>query len=234
MVANVGDLKQARLDAVVEVGRQVGDLIGEVDQLRLERRTLIEQIAGELGVLLDRVVARVLDDAFANAQCEVESSMGGVALLEVLDDAQRMHVVVEAPPVTAQAAIERTLSGMTEGRVADVVNQGQRFGEVFIQAKCAGRGAGDLRDLNGVGEAAAKVVRGAAGEDLRLSRESAKRARLHNPLAITLEGRARGADRCGIDASQQKIGLISRDCASMEVDGHVRVKCNGLVDRFCL
>ena len=39
-------------DAVIEVGRQVGDLVGEVDQLRFERRTLVEEVRRELGVSL--------------------------------------------------------------------------------------------------------------------------------------------------------------------------------------
>ena len=44
MLADVADLEQARLHAVVEVRRQVGDLVGEVDHLRLQRRPLIQQI----------------------------------------------------------------------------------------------------------------------------------------------------------------------------------------------
>ena len=50
---------------------------------------------------MDAVVARVLDDALANTECEVEPAMRGIALLEVLDDAERMQVVVEPAAVTA-------------------------------------------------------------------------------------------------------------------------------------
>ena len=100
--------------------------------------------------------------------------MRGVTLLEVLDDAQRMQVVVESPPVTRKAAIERPLAGMTEGRVADVVDQRQRLGQVFVQAEFGGGGAGDLRDLNGVGQTAAKVIGRATGEYLRLSCQPAE------------------------------------------------------------
>ena len=39
---------------------------------------------------------RVLDDALAHAEGQVESAEGGVALLEILHDAQRMQVVIEA------------------------------------------------------------------------------------------------------------------------------------------
>jgi hypothetical protein len=36
--------------AVVEVGGVVGDFVGEVDELSFERRALVEQIFGELGM----------------------------------------------------------------------------------------------------------------------------------------------------------------------------------------
>ena len=49
----VGDLldrQQARFVAVVEVGGVVGDLVGQVDELGFERRTLVEQVLGEFGM----------------------------------------------------------------------------------------------------------------------------------------------------------------------------------------
>jgi hypothetical protein len=57
MLADVADLKQTGLHAIVEVRRKVSDLVGKIDQLRLERRPLIEQVAGELWMLLSVVVA---------------------------------------------------------------------------------------------------------------------------------------------------------------------------------
>ena len=101
MVADVLDLEEAGLDAVVEVGGEVGDLVGEVDELRLERGALVEEVFGELGMMVGAVVAGVLDDAFADAEGEVEAAVGGVALLEVLDDAEGVQVVVEAEAVAA-------------------------------------------------------------------------------------------------------------------------------------
>ena len=115
--------------------------------------------------------------------------MGGVALLEVLDDAQRVEVVVEAEAVALEALVQGALAGVAEGRMADVVDQCQRLGEVFVEAERAGAGAGDLRDLDGVGQAAAEVVGGAAGEDLGLAREAAEGARLHDAFAVALERR---------------------------------------------
>ena len=101
VVADVADLEQAGLDSVVEVRREVGDLVGEIDDLGLERRALVEKIGSQFGMLRRGVVARVLDDALADAEGEIEAAMGGVALLEVLDDAEGVEVVVEAAAVAA-------------------------------------------------------------------------------------------------------------------------------------
>src|ERR1700733_11679352 len=85
VLANVANFEQARLHTVVKVCRKVSDLVGEIDQLRFERRPLIKKIFCEFRMLVDLVITRVLDDALANAECEIESTMRGVALLEVLD-----------------------------------------------------------------------------------------------------------------------------------------------------
>ncbi len=166
----MGDLEQAGFDAVVEVRCKVGDLVGEVDQLGFERRPLAEHVGLEQRVLMGFVVAGVLDDAFADAKGEVEAAVSGVALLEVLADAESVKVVVEAQAVLLQALVEGAFAGVAEGRVADVVDECEGFGEVFVEAYGSGNIAGDLDDLDGVGEAAAEVVGGARGEDLCLAR----------------------------------------------------------------
>jgi hypothetical protein len=162
----------------------------------------------------------VLDNALANAERKIQSAMRCVTLLEVLDDAQRMQVVVEPPPMMRKAAVERPLPRMSKGRVADVVDQRKRLGQVFVQAKLGGSGAGDLRDLNGVGQTAAKVVRGATGEYLCLPCQPAEGTRLHDTLPITLKRCTRGAKRRRMDAGQERIVRISCDRAPMEIDCH--------------
>src|SRR5205807_8854367 len=110
-------------------------------------------------MLFDRVVARVLDDAFANPQRQVKPAMRGVTVLKVLDDAECVDVVVESAAMTLEAAVERALTRVRKGRVADVVNQRKRLRQIFVDAKRCGDGPGDLRYLNRVGEAAAKMIR---------------------------------------------------------------------------
>ena len=51
-VRNLLDRQQARFVAVVQVGGVVSNLVGQVDELRLQRRPLVEQILGQFGMLL--------------------------------------------------------------------------------------------------------------------------------------------------------------------------------------
>jgi hypothetical protein len=144
--------------------------------------------------------------------------MRGVTLLEVLDDTQRVEVVVEATPMTLEAPIECALTGMPKRWMADVVNQRKRLRQIFIQTERGGDGPGDLRDLHGVGQAAAKVIGGAAGKYLRLAREAPESTGLHNAFAIPLKRCTPGTKGRRIDAAQKEIVLISGDRASMEIE----------------
>jgi hypothetical protein len=146
--------------------------------------------------------------------------MHGISLLEVLDDTQCVEVVVEAPPMADEALIERALAGMPEGWMADVVDQGKRLRQVFIQPKRRGGSASDLRNFNRVGQAAAKVVGGAAGKHLRLASQPPEGTGLHDAFAVALEGRTRGSTWRRVDASDKKVVRVSGDRASMEIDCH--------------
>ena len=57
VVADVVDFEDAGVEAVIEVGGEVGDFVGEVDELRFERRTEVEEVVGELGMRGGGVVA---------------------------------------------------------------------------------------------------------------------------------------------------------------------------------
>ena len=97
-LAGCGRSRAVRILAhVVEVGGEVRPSAGEVDDLGLARRRPVGGGGGlEFGMLVGGVVAGVLDDALADAQGEIEATVGCVTLFEVLDDAEGVEVVLEA------------------------------------------------------------------------------------------------------------------------------------------
>src|SRR5665213_3858963 len=137
--------------------------------------------------------------------------MARVTLLEALYDAQRVQVVVEPKAVAAQTLVQCALAGVAEGRVADVVDQRKRLGQIDVQAKRRRNLACDLCDLDGVGKAAAEVVGCAAGKDLRLAGKTAEGARLHDPVAVALEGAAAVSGGRGEGARGQGQFLVAED-----------------------
>ena len=136
---------------VVEVCSVVGNFIGQIDELCLKRRTLVEQVFRELGKLVGGIVAGVLDDAFAHFKSEVEAAEGRIAQLEVLDDAQRMQIVIEEQSVLAHGRVEDLFAGVSKRRVADVVDQGQSFHQVDVETELALRWCGRSGRLRGYG-----------------------------------------------------------------------------------
>ncbi len=173
-----------RFVAVVEVGGVVGDFVDEVDELSLERRALVEEIFGELGMFRGGIVAGMFDDSFADFESEIEARKIQVALLKMFDDVERVQIVIEALAEFAQAQVELLFAGVAEGRMADVVDERERFGEIGVEAESGGDGAGDLRDFEGVSEAVAKMVGEAGGEDLRFRFETAEGARMDDAVAV--------------------------------------------------
>ncbi len=124
--------------------------------------------------------------------------------LQHVDDPQRVHVVLE-PPAAAlpQRRVKGLLAGVAKGRVAEVVAEPDRLGQVLVEAERSGDGASDPAGLQGVGEAGPVVVALGGDEDLCLVLEAAEGLGVDDPVAVALERRAqrtvglRGWRRCG-------------------------------------
>src|SRR5208282_1234869 len=112
-----------------------------------------------------------------------------------------VQVVVEERAVLAHGDVQRLFASVSEWRMADVMHQGERLDQINVQTQLSGDGSRDLRDLDGVGQAIAKVVRVAAGEDLSLSLEAAESSGMDYAIAVTLKVIAVGMVRLGITAS---------------------------------
>ena len=125
--------------------------------------------------------------------CSVRLRPCAVALQHV-DHPQRVDVVLEAGAAAlAQRRVERLLAGVAEGRMAEVVAEPDRLGQVLVEAERPGDRAGDPAGLQRVGEPGPVVVALGRDEDLRLVLEAAERLRVDDPVAVALERRAQRA-----------------------------------------
>ena len=91
--------------------------------------------------------------------------------------------------------IERTLPGMAEGRVPEIVGKRQGLGQILIDTKRPRHGAGDLRHLETMGEPRAVVIALVIDEHLGLVGEPTEGGRMQDAVAVAAVKRARGARR---------------------------------------
>ena len=162
---------------VVDVVVDVGDAVDQLDDPPLQGRRLAR--------------AGVVEDAVAHLLGQVEAA---AVALQHLDHPQRVLVVLEAAAAAlAQGRVERLLAGVAEGRVAEVVAEPDRLGQVLVEAERAGDGASDPAGLQRVGEAGAVVVALGRDEDLGLVLEPPEGLGVDDAVAVALERRADGA-----------------------------------------
>ena len=95
---------------------------------------------------------------------------------------------------------------MAEGRVAEVVRQGQRLGQILVEPKRAGQRAGDLADLDRVGQPGAEMIALVIDEDLGLVLEPAEGGGMDDPVAVALELAAGRRRRLGIEPAPARPG----------------------------
>ena len=125
-------IEKSRFQRVIDICRVVSDFVHPINKLCFERRAQIEQIFSKLRKFRFRVIARMFDDALAHFKREIQPRKVEVALFEMLDDAKRVQIVVETPAMDAHQFVQLALARMPERRMANVVNQGQRFSKFRI------------------------------------------------------------------------------------------------------
>ncbi len=158
----------ARPNRVVEVVVQVGDPVGEPHAHRLERRRC-------------RLRPGVVHDPVADLPGEVQPA---AAVLEHLDDAEGLLGVLEP---AAERLRQDTLADVAERRVAEVVAERDRLGQVLVQPERASERPGDLSDLERVRETHPVVVADRREEDLRLVLEPSERLAVNDAVTVALE-----------------------------------------------
>src|SRR5271163_180594 len=123
------------LESVVEVRCVVRNLVHEVNQLRFERRPLVEQILSQLREFPGGVIARMLYDPFANLKGQVQSGEIKISLLELLHNAQGVQIMVKPPAMFPHSRIKLLLARVAERGVPDVVDESQRLRQIGVQSQ---------------------------------------------------------------------------------------------------
>ena len=161
---------------MIHVGHDVGDTCdlafdgaGAVFRRRADRHAVL--------------ALRVPGDAVTHFPCQVQAF---AIVLEHVDNAQALLVVIEA---ARHQLAQDTLTGMAERRVAKIVAERDRLGELLVQVQHLGDRSRDLRNFQRVRQAGAVVIAGRRKEHLRLVLEAAKRLGVDDAVAVALESR---------------------------------------------
>ncbi len=78
-----------------------------------------------------------------------------VSVLQLRDQTHGLGIVIK-PAFILQTFPQSILARMSERRVPHIMRQGQRLGQIFINAELARDGAGDLGDFERMGQSVRK------------------------------------------------------------------------------
>ena len=210
---DVVDAEQLGAQPIVDIVGVIGDVVGErrrpapralgkLHNCRSCRARIVEDrlrhaVLAVAGQRLARAVgerAVVLDQPLQRLPGEIEPVEGRIAALQRGHHAQRLRIVIEAAE-RREAFVERALAGMAERRMAEIVGQRQRLGQILVEAERTGQRAGDLRHFERVGEPGAVMVALVEHEHLGLVLEPAEGGRVDDAVAVAAEGAAAFARR---------------------------------------
>ena len=167
---------QSGAHRVVEIVIDVGDAIGDADDLAFERIRPGPPPLGHSGAGLG-----VAEDSVADGIGEVQSAAFSSP---DVDDTQALLVVAKAGKGLGQ----RRLPGVAERRVTEIVTEADRLDQIFVQSERAADRASDLRHFEGVGQARPVVIAGGRDENLGLVHQAAKALGVEDAVAVALKG----------------------------------------------
>ena len=96
---------------------------------------------------------------------------------------------------------------MAKRGVAEIVRQRQGLGEILVEPKGAGDGAGDLRDFKAMGQTGAVEIALVIDKNLGLVLEAAKRGRMDDAVTVALKRRAHVVLRLGMEPAATLSGM---------------------------
>jgi hypothetical protein len=126
-----------------------------------------------------------------------------------LNDPHRLKIVAESRLEFG----DHLLPEVTEGRMAQIVAETDRFDEIFVESEGARDRAGHLRDLERMGQPNPVVVSFGSQENLGLMGQSAERLGMQDAISILLEA---GADGIGCLRLFSTLGFSGELCPLRE------------------
>src|ERR1700682_634391 len=117
---------------------------------------------------------------------------------------------------------------MADARMAEMVGQRQRLGQIFIDAERARQRPRHLRDFERMGEAGAVVIALVEHENLRLVLEAAERGRMDDTVAVAAEGAAALADRLRVQPPAALLRIARKRRAECVIHRHRSPGCRQL------
>ena len=186
------DRNESGAKPVVDIVVVVCDLVREIAYLCFKRRLgLLDEPLAEVSERLCIPDRTVLENALARFVGQVESVKSTIALFEQIDGAQGLQVVFESA-VVLHAGIERVLPRMSERGMPQIMRKRNGFGEILVQAQCAGDGTCDLADLKTVRQSGSEQIALMIDEYLCLVLEPPEGRAMNDTIAVTLKLAARG------------------------------------------
>jgi hypothetical protein len=154
----------------------------------------------------------MLDQSFEHFPGEVEPIEACIFAFKLGDDAERLCIVVEATGIRHRG-VERTLSGMAEGRVAEIVGERERLGQILVEPEPPRHRARDLGDFQAMSEPRAVVIALVIDEDLGLVVQPPEGCGVQDAVAVAGKRRADRARRlrCKPPAALVSIGSVGRE-----------------------
>ena len=168
----------------MSAGISVGNIVVDIGDLIRQTHNLPLQRGGQLA-------GGVAQDTVPHLPSQVET----VSLVfQPLHHPQGLLIVTEAP---GYDLIEYPFSGVSEGRVAQIVAQSGGLGQVLVEPQPPGDGPGDAGDLQRVGHAGTVVVALRLQKYLGLVLEPAERFAVYDAVNVPLKAGAHfaGGDR---------------------------------------
>ena len=214
------EIDEPRAQSVIDVVVVIGDIVGDVGHLRLERGPSPERQRKGAVDFGQRPVRRrhrpvVLCHPLEHFPAQIEPLVFAIGAFEPRHDADGVGVVVETARLRHRLG-QCPLPRVAEGRVADVMRQRERLGQILVQPEQPRDHSSDLRHLQAVRQPGAVEIPVGGDEHLRLGAQAAERGRVDDPVAVALEraaGAARLAARRGelAPAAVRGIGCVGGD-----------------------